>query len=362
MRDFLHALLLVLCLFLTAQVSGAVTGKTVSTRIINFPAKGVGKYYIEEGEKPFLAQWPEIASRKLAKGRVVVPAEAVIVVETYWCTGDCIPELRFMKPADIQSLDVDGSILTHDSFKQISRLTGLKTLTLDGTDADDRDVEFISTRMPSLKSLNLGYTKITDRAMASIAKMRSLRSLSLQKNAISAKGLTHLAKNQTLAEIDFKATSINDDALPILSRISSLSVLNFAKTKISDKGLSHLLTLPSIRKLDLSGTAVTDSGVRDVLAKLKNLEELNLSGTKVTDAGLAHLTNLKHLRKLWLRELHAVSDASVPALSGLSSLVDLELQKTNITQRGIQILAKALPQSEVHSKALCKCRTKTRVN
>ncbi len=361
MRAFLHALL-VLCFLLTAQVSAAVTGKTFSTRIINFPAKGVGKYYIEKGEKPFLAQWPEIAARKLAKGRVVVPTDACVAVETYWCTGDCIPEFRFMKPADIQSLDVDGSILTHDSFKHIARLTGLKTLTLDGTDADDRDVEFISTRMPSLQSLNLSYTKITDKAMASIAKMRSIRSLSFQKDAITAKGLMHLAQNQAITEIDFKTTDINDDALRILSKMSSLSVLNLAKTKISDSGLSHLLTLPSIRKLDLSGTAVTDVGVRDVLAKLKNLEELNLSGTKVTDAGVAHLANLKHLRKLWLRELHAVSDASVPSLSGLSGLVDLELQKSNITQRGIQILAKALPNSEVHSKALCKCRTKTRVN
>jgi hypothetical protein len=360
-RAFLHALL-VLCFLLTAQVSGAVTGKSFSTRIINFPAKGVGKYYIEGGEKPFLAQWPEIAVRKLAKGRVVVPADASVAVETYWCIGDCIPQFRFMRPADIQSLDVDGSILTHDSFKYISRLTGLRTLTLDGTDADDRDVEFISTRMPSLQSLNLGYTKITDKGLASIAKMRSIRSLSFQKDAITAKGLTHLAQNPALAEIDFNATDINDDALRVLSKMSSLSVLNFAKTKISDKGLSHLRTLPSIRKLDLSGTLVTDAGVRDVLAKLENLEELNLSATKVTDAGVAHLAKLKHLRKLWLRELRAVSDASIPALSGLSGLLDLELQKTNITQRGIQILAKALPQSDVHSKALCKCRTKTRVN
>ncbi len=361
MRAFLHALL-VLCFLLTAQVSGAVTGKTFSTRIINFPAKGVGKYYIEGGEKPFLAQWPEITARRLAKGRVVVPADASVAVETYWCTGDCIPEFRFMRPADIQSLDVDGSILTHDSFRYISRLTGLRTLTLEGTDADDRDVEFISTRMPSLQSLNLGYTKVTDRALASIAKMRSIRSLSFQKSQITSNGLVHLSRIPSLVEINLKETLVDDKCLRVLSNARSLSVLNLAKTKITDSGLPNLLTLQSIRKLDLSGTAVTDAGVRDVLAKLNNLEELNLSGTKVTDAGVANLAKLKHLRKLWLRELRAVSDASIAALSGLSNLADLELQKTNITQQGIQILAKALPQSEVHSKALCRCRTKTRVN
>ncbi len=97
-----------------------------------------------------------------AKGRVTVPIDASVTVETYWCTGDCLPYLRLLKPGDIQTLDVDGSLITHDSFRQICKLSGLRNLILEGTDTSDRDVDFLSRRMPSLKELNLGYTKVTD--------------------------------------------------------------------------------------------------------------------------------------------------------------------------------------------------------
>ncbi len=138
--------------------------------------------------------------------------------------------------------------------------------------------------------------------------------------------------------------------------------MNIARTKVSDEGLKKLLKLRSLKKLDLSENSITDAGLKESVSKMENLDELNLSGTKVTDAGVASLRSLKHLRKLWLRDLRSVSDASVPVLISLPEMQDLELQKTNITANGIQALAKALPKSEIHSKALCKCRKQTRVN
>lgn len=361
MRVLLCALL-VLCAAVAAPISNAVTGRTPSTRTITFPARGLGKYYIEDARRSFLSQWPAFAKRSIAKGRVSVPADASIAVETYFCNHDCLPDLRFLRPNDIQTLDVDGSILKHSSFKYISRLTGLKTLTLDGTDTDDKDIEFLSVGMPSLQTLNLGYTKITDRALVSISKMKSIKALSFQNNAVTPVGLKSIVQNSTLCELDLKDTALGDDAIRVLSKARSLSVLNLAKTKITDRGLLSLRSLRSIRKLDLSGTCVTDAAVANSISRLENLEELNLSGTRITDAGVAQLSKLKNLKKLWLRDLKKVSDSSVPALISLTNLVDLELQKTNITAKGVQLIAKALPESEVHSKALCSCRTRTRVN
>lgn len=358
MRVLWYALFIIL---LSSQAAPAVTGNS-KTRTISFPSSGLGKYYIDNGQRPFLAQWPEFAERRWAKGRVTVPASASVAVETYWCANDCMPNLSRLKPADIQCLDVDGSALTQATFKYICKLTGLKRLILEGTDAGDREVEIVALKMPMLQELNLGYSRVSDRSLRSIATMSSLKSLSLQKDGVTAAGISRLAEMPSITDLNLKETKIGNEALAAFSKSKTLSAINLAKTKVTDAGLTSLLSMRNLRKLDLSETAITDVGVINALAKLENLEELNLSGTKVTDRGVMALNKLSHLRKLWLRDLYSVSDASTSSLILHSELEDLELQKTNISQNAIQRLAGALPKSEVHSKALCKCRKQTRVN
>lgn len=348
--------------FLSNQGASAVTGTNSQTRTINFSNKGLGKFYIDDGKAQFLAQWPEFAERKWAKGRVVVPLNASVGVETYWCTGDCLPDLRLLKPADIQILDVDGSVLTHSGVKHICKLSGLKKLILEGTDADDQDVALVARRMPALQELNIGYTRISNECLGAISKMRALRKLSLQRDNVSSSGIVKLAEAPNLSELSLKDTKIDDRVFGALSKCTNLVALNLAKTQITDNGLSGLLTLRSLRKLDLSENKISDAAVCSVVAKLENLEELNLSGTQVTDKGVMSLGRLKHLRKLWLRDLRNVSDASIPSLVTHHELQDLELQKTNISVNGVQKLANALPKSEVHLHALCKCRKQSRVN
>lgn len=359
MRFLLYVLLAV---FLSNQGASAVTSSDSRTRTIDFPSKGLGKFYIEDGASPFLAQWPELAERKWAKGRVIVPYDAIIGVETYWCNGDCLPDLRLLKSGDIQILDVDGSVLTHAGMKHICKMNGLRKLVLEGTDVDDHDLELVARRMPALQELKIGYTRVTDNALDAVAKMRSLRKLSLQRNKISSAGVARLADSPGLSELSLKETKVDDDVFAALTKCKRLTALNLAKTKISDKGVSALLSMRTLRKLDLSENKISDAAVCNILAKLENLEELNLSGTQVTDKGVISLGKLKHLRKLWLRDLGNVSDASVPSLIGHSKMQDLELQKTNISSNGVQKLASALPHSEVHSHALCKCRKQSRVN
>ncbi len=347
---------------LSGQASSAVTHSSQKTRTIAFSEKGVGKYYIDDGKTQFMAQWPEFAERKLAKGRVTVPFDADVAVETYWCTGDCLPELRLLKASDIQSLDVDGSILTHRSFRILCKLAGLKKLILEGTDADDQDIDVIARNLPGLKELRLGYTRLSDRSLSSIAKMPALKALSLEKNRITSTGVARLAGMQNLCELNLKETNIDDRALCAFVKYKKLSALNLSRTRITDKGILKLSALQALRKLDLSKTQITDAAVCTAISKLENLEELNLSGTHVTDRGVAALSRLKHLRKLWLRDLPLVTDASTPSLIAHNEMQDLELQKTNISAAAINRIANALPKSEVHSHPLCKCRKQSRVN
>lgn len=351
-----------LALFLSNESAAAVTGSNSETRIIDFPARGLGKYYIDDNKASFLLQWPDFAERKLARGRVIVPANAQVGVETYWCTGDCLPDLRFLKPGDIQVLDVDGSVLSHSGVKYICRLSGLRKLVLEGTDADDRDIEFIARKLPSLPELNIGYTRISKKALASISKMRSLRKISLEKDRIDSSSIAKLSALPNLLELNLKQVNVDDQVFDGLSKLKRLIALNLAKTKITDNGLVALSRLQSLRKLDISDCKISDAAVCGVIANMENLEELNLSGTSVTDRGVKALAKLKHLRKLWLRDLRNVSDAAIPSLMSHREIQDLELQKTSISSNGVKKLAEGLPTSEIHLHALCKCRKQSRVN
>ncbi|HNB21019.1 MAG TPA: hypothetical protein PKZ32_01290 [Candidatus Melainabacteria bacterium] len=359
MKVVLYALL---ALLLSNDSAAAVTGSNSGTRIIDFPARGLGKYYIYDNKESFLLQWPDFAERKLASGRVIVAVDAQVGVETYWCTGDCLPDLRFLKPGDIQALDVDGSVLTHSGVKYICRLTGLKKLVLEGTDADDRDIELIARKLPALPELNIGYTRISKKALASISKMRNLRKISLEKDRIDSSSIEKLSVLPNLLELNLKQVNVDDQVFEGLSKCKKLTALNLAKTRITDNGLAAFSRMQSLRKLDISDCRISDAAVCSVIANMENLEELNLSGTSVTDRGVKSLTKLKHLRKLWLRDLRNVSDAAIPSLISHKELQDLELQKTSISSNGVKRLAQSLPTSEIHLHALCKCRKQSRVN
>lgn len=359
MRTILYVLLAFL---LSSHDAFAVAGTNARTRNIDFPSRGLGKYFIDDGKSTFMSQWPEFSERNWAKGRVSVPINSSIGVETYWSTDDCLPQLRFLKPNDIQLLDVDGSVLTHAGVNYICKLVGLKKLVLEGTDADDRDVVLIARKMPLLQELNIGYTHITERALSAVSKMRELRKISLQRDSVTSSAVAQLGYAPNLAELNLRQTPVDDKVFDGLSRCKNLNALNLGKTRITDRGLAGLLSLRNLRKLDISECKISDASICSVIAKLENLEELNLSGTQVTDKGVIALGNLKHLRKLWLRDLGKVSDASIPSLITHSELRDLELQKTNISVYGAQKLAQALPKSEVHLHSLCKCRKQSRVN
>ncbi len=88
--------------------------------------------------------------------------------------------------------------------------------------------------------LNLARTKITDAALAEVAKCSKLTRLHLENTEITDAGLAHLAK------------------------LANLEYLNLYGTKVSDKGIPHLKKLKNIKKIFLWQTSVTKQGAADL--------------------------------------------------------------------------------------------------
>lgn len=338
------------------------TARAVNERVISFPEKSLGRIFIDQEDTSFMQQWPERQSGIEARGRIKVPQSASILLATSYADAHCLGRLSCLKPGSIQGLDVDGSIVTESYLKQIWAIKDLKTLVLLGTSIDNRDLSQIVEHMPHLIDLDLGYTVITDKGIACLARLRRLSTLRLRKAPITDIGISMLAQSKSLTYLDLSDTQITDAALPALCKLTKLSTLNLARTKITDNGIYSLQSISNLKRLDLSKTALTDDGLANLVSHLPNLEQLNLSDTKVSNRGIDYLTKLKHLRKLWLRSLAQVDDSVVPLLSAMSNLEDIEIQGTNIRPKGVLQLSQTLPNAEVHSKTPCACHKRTRVN
>lgn len=107
------------------------------------------------------------------------------------------------------------------------------------TEAGDAAVKLLEPLAPQLVWLKLGDTKITDAAMASLAKLVSLTRLSLSNTAVTDKGIT------------------------LLQPLSRLQYLNIAGTGITATGLTALKGLPDLQSIYIyqSKVARADTGL-----------------------------------------------------------------------------------------------------
>jgi len=89
-------------------------------------------------------------------------------------------------------------------------------------------------------------------------------------------------------------SKITDKDLFYLTKLKNLILLYIHKNGITDKGIKYIKDLKNLKYLSLHDTQLTDSGM-EYIGQLENLEKLNISNTKVTDDGLKYIRNLKKL-------------------------------------------------------------------
>ena len=144
--------------------------------------------------------------------------------------------------------------LTKETLELFGNLQNLKTLRLAFQNIGDEEMEIISTFFPSLQLLDISNTRVTNKSLKSLNKLKNLKFLIASNNILSDEGVQGLNP----------------------SSVSQLEELNLRGTKVSENILEHLQSFKSLKKADFRHTAFT-SQWRVKLKGPETLEEIYLS-------------------------------------------------------------------------------------
>jgi hypothetical protein len=92
----------------------------------------------------------------------------------------------------------------------------------------------------------------------------------------------------SMVSLDLSHTRVTDSGVRILASATNLKSLRLAKTEVTDAALPLLAGLPQLESLNLYGSKVTNEGIQQ-LASLTGLKKLYLWQSKVDAAGVSAL-------------------------------------------------------------------------
>jgi hypothetical protein len=116
----------------------------------------------------------------------------------------------------------------------------------------------------------------------------SARGLMLNSKSVTDLGASQLTGLPTLKSLWLTYTQVSDEAAESIGQLRMLYSLDLSSTGFTDAGLVRLQNLPHLTYLKLVGTTVSDAGVDSLLA-MPNLYEVDLSGTRVSETGVLRL-------------------------------------------------------------------------
>jgi serine/threonine protein kinase len=267
-RDVLLTLIVILagslvaCIFLTPQKS----------KTIEFPNRQVGVLYLIRREES--GKTIDATKFAIAQGSVSVPKNSLVKLTEIPNEEASLDWLSKLKPNDLQVLDLSALPISNNSLANVAKLRDLQSLNVDGTDVTDEG--FKQLELQKLGGLDLSDTRVTNQGLDYISSlMKRIDWLSL------------------------RGTDITDGGMSRLSSLRHLVTLNLSNTKLTDVGLAQIeeLRLPRLSKIDVAQDEITNSGVI-ALSKITTLRTLNLNRTKITDQAvdvLSHMPWLEHL-------------------------------------------------------------------
>jgi hypothetical protein len=241
-------------------------------------------------------------------------------------------------------------------FKPISRLTGLKILTLSSTGITNEGLVYLKS-LRSLRGLELTEASVGNRGLAVLKDLPALEYLALTTGVTDA-DLAQVAQVSNLRWLRIAGGRMWGSGLAELAKLPRLERLCLSTARgggqISDRHIKYLEGITRLKSLTLWGVDdLTDASLASI-SKLKNLEELYFirADTKFTPEGVASLKNLKNLRKVHFSQTWAGPTnerygdeavrqlASLPGLESIKGInyLSAEGMKTLATFRNLKCL------------------------
>ena len=217
-------------------------------------------------------------------------------------------------------------------------------------------------QIPTLESLNIIATKLSDDWIAPLGKLTNLKTLRFTNNGkLTDAGLEKLAGLKNLEVFSFVGTGMKGHTYASFEGWSKLTRCSHRGSSIDDEGLSQLCAhLPNLESLSLAHAKFTDAGAPH-LAKLTRLKSLEVGTRNASPKCLEHLAKLPleslqlgdgldapegialvkaipTLRRLTLTNAKPLTDADLALTASLSQLEHLELSGIDLSDERLPVL------------------------
>jgi Leucine-rich repeat (LRR) protein len=238
---------------------------------------------------------------------------------------DKLRSLRFLQLA---------SAVTDEGLAKLSDLSELQSLNLAACNRITGSGLADLTCDRALRYLALGQ-RIEDRYLKNVQRFSGLEKLwiggTTEPPIVTDSGIGSLSGHPSLKSLVLACTPVTNEVASTLSSLPKLETLWIVGSRIT--GAFSLTGCPNLKRLILTGNAEVGDQILNGIESLTNLEVLSLSHTSVTGATFKTLENLPHLRVLSL-QFCPISDAMVDRIAELPELKYLDLYKTQISDAG----------------------------
>ena len=207
-------------------------------------------------------------------------------------------------------------------------------LTVSGTTTDE-GMRLLVRRFPTVVSLEMKgdhahLCSVTNDGLRELSRLTGLKSLNLSHcSNLTDKGLRAVSSLTGLTSLNLRDCSkVSNKGLQVVSSLTGLTSLNLTWCElVTDEGLRVVSSLTGITSLDLWACSnVTDKGMR-TLSRLTRLNSLDISRCdKVTDPGLRVVGSLTGLTSLSIWRCDNVTRAGVEALRRVTASTNLRIQ------------------------------------
>ena len=201
---------------------------------------------------------------------------------------------KLARLTELRELWLDGTNVTNSGLKALAAFPNLRELVLSRTSIDGAGLKHLSV-LTELRLLGLCGTRVTGADLNLLAAFKKLEVLSLDLDDLG--GLPAIS---TLRTLEVGGSKLTDAGIREIAKLEGLRELNIPDTGVTDAGLKVVAKLRGLQKLSMTDDRVTDAGVRE-LAALKDLRELSLMNCKdVTDDSMRYLAPMVRLETLYL--------------------------------------------------------------
>jgi Leucine-rich repeat (LRR) protein len=103
----------------------------------------------------------------------------------------------------LKTLDLSFTNFSPARLEEVVKLPALDTLVLANSDIDDATLALIAAKLPALKHLDLSNTRVTEKGVLELRKLKTLESVDVQGAAVGRPSQESLKKALHGAEVKF---------------------------------------------------------------------------------------------------------------------------------------------------------------